>query len=180
MLPVHTGLVLLLLQAATLSRSRVPASEHQEVELSLDRTGMLRITAESVKGTSCELVDQLRGPFASSGEPGHSNCGLDELLDEGKYKLRLHSAPPGTGEVAVQVQPFTELNSTGLRLHPRQSVESEVHPAQQASYWLKVEQREPVSLRISGRTAGRIALWRAGEWQEDANFQKQSVSPSPG
>src|SRR5262249_16608095 len=66
------------------------------------------------------------------------------------------------------------------RLHPRQSVESEVHPAQQASYWLKVEQREPVSLRISGRTAGRIALWRAGEWQEDANFQKQSGSPPPG
>jgi len=180
MLPLHSGLALLLLQAATLSRSRVPASEEQEVELSLDRTGMVRITAESVKGTSCELVDQLRGPFASSGEPGQSNCALDELLDEGSYKLRLHSEPPETNAVGVQVQPFAELNPTALRLDPRGSAQQEVHPGQQASYWLKVGQREPVTLRISGRTAGRVALWRAGEWLEDANLREQPVSPSPG
>lgn len=180
MLPVHTGLVLLLLQAATLSRSRVPASERQEVELSLDQTAMVRITAQSIKGTSCELVDQLRGPFAFSGEAGQSNCALDALLDEGKYKLRLHSASHETGDVAVQVQPFTELNSKVLRLDRGQSVQLEVHPGQQASYWLRVERRQPITLRISGRTAGRIALWRAGEWQEDADFREQSVSPAAG
>src|SRR5262249_36877168 len=177
----HLGvLALLLLKAAALSRSRVPASPEQEVVLSLDQAAMVRILAASAKGTSCDLVDQLRGPFASSGEPGHRDCALDELLDAGTYKLRLHSDSTGTGEIAVRAQPFTELNPAPLRLDPRQSAQQEVHPGQQASYWLKVEQRQAVTLRISGRTAGRVAVGGAGEWLEDANRREQPVSPSPG
>src|SRR6266496_3946031 len=87
--------------AATVSPAQVPASGRQSTLLTVARSGMVRIATRGAGGTACTLVDQLRGPFASSGAVGTRECALDLLLDAGPYELLLDSPAKGKGQVTV-------------------------------------------------------------------------------
>src|SRR3712207_5826404 len=87
----------LLLHAVSLSPASVPAKGNQETLVTLDRASRVAITARTPSGTACEIVDQVRSPFAQSGAAGSANCELDLLLDSGTYKLRLASRTKGKG-----------------------------------------------------------------------------------
>lgn len=178
-LPLIT-LPLLLLHAASVSPPAVPARGSQEAILTLDKAGRYVVKASSPAGTACEIVDHVRGPFAQSGTVGRSSCELDLLLDAGTYKLRLTSKPKGKGNVALSVRPYEEINATPLRLEPRREVQQRLKPRQQASYWLKIDERQPVTLRIAGRHAGDVRLWRTGEWLEPIAARDTSPRPRPG
>lgn len=178
-LPLIT-LPLLLLHAASVSPPSVPARGAQEAILTLDKAGRYTVRAQSPAGTACEIVDHVRGPFEQSGAAGGSNCELDLLLDAGTYKLRLTSKPKGKGTVALSVKPYEEINATPLRLEPRREVLQRLKPRQQASYWLKIDERQPVTLRIAGRHAGDVRLWRSGEWLEFIPPRDIRPSPRPG
>ncbi|MDY7233217.1 hypothetical protein [Hyalangium rubrum] len=178
-LPLLT-LPLLLVHAASVSPATVPARGAQEAILSLDRAGRYIVKAQSPAGTACDLVDHVRGPFAHSGAVGRSSCELDLLLDAGTYKLRLSSKSKGTGKVALSVTPYEELNATPLRLEPRREVKQRLLSRQQASYWLKIDKRQPVTLRIAGRHVGDVRLWRTGEWLEPISARDTQPRPRPG
>ena len=178
-LPLLT-LPLLLLHAASVSPATVPARGAQESILTLDRAGRYIIKAQSPAGTACDIVDHVRGPFEHSGQVGKSSCELDLLLDAGTYKLRLSSKPKGKGNVAISVAPYTELNPSPVRLEPRREVKQSLKPRQQASYWLKIDQRQPVTLRIAGRHAGDVRLWRSGEWLDPLTARDTNPRPRPG
>jgi hypothetical protein len=178
-LPLLT-LPLLLLHAASVSPTTVPARGAQEAILKLDKAGRYFIRAQNSPGTACEIVDHVRGPFAQSGTVGRFNCELDLLLDAGTYKLRLTSKRKGKGNVTLSVTPYEEINATPLRLEPRREVKQRLKRYQQASYWLKIEQRQPVTLRIAGRHAGDVRLWRTGEWLEPLTARDTSPRPRPG
>src|SRR5690349_1721471 len=105
-----------ILAAATLNPATVPASGRQDVLLTLDAPAALHLSARSPSGTSCEVVDRVRGPFAHAGTPGGASCELDLLLDAGEYKLRLESPKRGKGDVALAATPFTEINDKPLKL----------------------------------------------------------------
>ena len=158
----------------------VPARGSQEAILTLDKAGRYIVRAQSPAGTACEIVDHVRGPFAQSGVAGGSSCELDLLLDAGTYKLRLTSKPKGKGNAALSVKPYEELNPTPLRLEPRREVQQHLKPRQQASYWLKIDERQPVTLRIAGRHAGDVRLWRSGEWLEALTARDTNPRPRPG
>ncbi|WP_224360294.1 hypothetical protein [Hyalangium versicolor] len=178
-LPLLT-LPLLLLHAASVSPATVPARGAQEAILTLDKAGRYIVKAQSPAGTACDIVDHVRGPFEHSGQVGRSSCELDLLLDAGTYKLRLNSKAKGKGNVTLSVTPYTELNPSPLRLEPRREVKQNLKPRQQASYWLKIDQRQPVTLRIAGRHAGDVRLWRTGEWLEPLAARDTSPRPHPG
>lgn len=178
-LPLLT-LPLLVLHAASVSPPSVPARGAQEAILTLDKAGRYIVKAQSPAGTACEIVDHVRGPFEQSGTVGRSNCELDLLLDAGTYKLRLSSKGKGKGKVALSVTPYEELNPTPLRLEPRREVRQALKPRQQASYWLKIDKRQPVTLRIAGRHAGDVRLWRTGEWLEPLTARDTTPRPRPG
>lgn len=167
----------LLLQAVTVSSSSVPARGEQEVKLSLDAPAMVRLTATSSSGTRCTVVDQVRGPFASAGQVGRHSCELDLLVDQGTYKVRLESHPRGKGQVKVQAAPFTEQNPRPFKLAPGQRLASSLKPGQQASFWLQVGAREVPYLRVSGRNAGEVKLWRNGTWLEEAPLRRTTQWP---
>lgn len=171
---------LLLLSAMRFTPESVPARGAQESILTLDQPARVALSARSSSGTSCELVDHVRGPFAQGGTAGRSNCELDLLLDAGTYKLRLNSRLKGKGQVTLQAQPYSELNPQPVRLLPRSEVRQQLAPRQQASYWLHLEQRQPVTLRVSGRTAGDIRLWRSGQWLEPVAARDTSPRPRAG
>ncbi len=171
---------LLVLHAASVTPPTVPAQGAQEAIITLDRAGRYIVKAQNPAGTACTLVDHVRGPFAQSGAVGKASCELDLLLDAGTYKLRLSSKSKGKGKVALSVTPYEELNPTPLRLEPRREVKQALKPRQQASYWLQIDKRQPVTLRIAGRHAGDVRLWRTGQWLEPITARDTNPRPRPG
>ena len=177
---------LLLLHAIRLSPESVPARGNQETLVTLDKASRVVITARSPSGTGCEMVDHVRGPFARSGSAGRSNCELDLLLDAGTYKLRLASNPPSKkkkqrqDKVTLQAEPYTEDNAQPVLLEEGREVRQTLEPRHQASFWLKLEKRQPVIVRVSGRTAGDVRLWRNNEWLEPVSLRDASVQLRAG
>ena len=167
--------------AATIAPATVPATGRQEVLLAVDAPSALHFSARSASGTSCELTDRVRGPFAHAGAAGSGNCELDLLLDAGQYKVRLESPRRGKGNVTLSATPFTEINATPLRLTNNVGLATTLKPGQQASYWLNVEARDasPV-IRIAGRHAGDVRLWRNGQWLEPIAIGHTQFAPTPG
>lgn len=180
MAPALSALTLLVLHAATLSPASVPATGPQEALLTLDAPAALHLSARSASGTRCEVIDRVRGPFASAGQPGGASCELDLLLDAGQYKVRLESSPRGKGQVALAATPFTKLNATPVRLAPGSGVLTTLKAGQQASFWLSVKERHVPHVRVAGRQAGDVRVWRNGEWIEPVALSHDTFSPTPG
>ncbi len=171
----------LLLGAATISPTRVPAQGPSEALLKVGAPGMVRVRSTGLVGVTCALVDRVRGPFATGGEAGHIACDLTELLDAGTYKLRLSGPKKAAGEVGLEANEFPESQRPLVRLDRGQSVDATLAPGRQASFWIRV--RDPhraLNLRITGRTAGRVALWRQGRWLEAHPFTDFAPSPRSG
>ena len=118
MATVLPALCFLVVNAASLSTSSVPGAGRQEALLTLDAPAAIHLSARSAAGTSCTVIDRVRGPFASSGNVGGANCELDLLLDAGQYKLRVESPRRGKGPVTLSATPFQELNASPPRLTP--------------------------------------------------------------
>ncbi|HEY1088938.1 MAG TPA: hypothetical protein VGE37_14640, partial [Archangium sp.] len=163
---VLPALSLLVVHAATLSTSSVPGNGRQEVLLTLDAPAALHLSARSGAGTACTVIDRVRGPFASAGNVGGTNCELDLLLDAGQYKVRLESPRRGKGTVTLAANVFTELNAPVPRLVPGSGVVGTLKPGQQASYWLSLKERGTPMIHVMGRHAGDVRLWKNGEWLE--------------
>jgi hypothetical protein len=173
-------LPLVLLLTANVNPAAVPSQGKQASIITIEKPGMYRITAESPGGTRCEIVDHLRGPFSWSGAEGRSNCKLDLLLDAGVYKLRLRSPKKGKGQVKIQAKPFEEINQKPVRIEDGRSVEQSMRPGQQASYWIRVPKRRWTTLRVMGRTAGDVRLWRDGQWVEEIQANRGELMPKDG
>jgi len=172
-------LVLVALQVSVEPAS-LPAQGGQLATLRLDRAGMVHLSARSEAGTACVVVDHLRGPFAQAGQEGRENCELDLFLDAGVYRVRLTSPARGKGQVTLGARAFEELAPRPVALEPGQVEERELAPGQQVSYWVRVPARGPVALRVVGRTAGLVRLWRDGEWIEELAQEERELSLRPG
>ncbi|MFZ5441613.1 MAG: hypothetical protein ACOZQL_16520 [Myxococcota bacterium] len=158
----------------------MPGSGRQETLLTLDAPAAIHLSARSGSGTACEVIDRVRGPFARAGNVGGANCELDLLLDAGQYKIRLESPKRGKGQVAVSATPFQELNAPPPRLVPGSAVVTTLKPRQQATFWLSLKERGVPWVRVSGRHAGDVRLWKNGEWLEPTQPWRQQFSPRPG
>ena len=123
----------MLLSGLTLSTPTVPATGHATALVTLDKPAMVRLSAQSPSGTSCEVVDRVRGPFAQDGQAGRRNCKLDLLLDQGSYKLRLESSQRGKGKPASR-RSSSRVNPTPQRLVPGSLSQLTLKSGQQASY----------------------------------------------
>jgi hypothetical protein len=170
----------LVASAASLSQSTVPAGGRHETILTLDAPAAVHLSARSGSGTACEIVDRVRGPFARAGVAGGKNCELDLLLDAGQYKVRLESPSKGRGQVTLSATVFTEKNPAPVKLVAGAAIETTLGPIQQASYWLPMATRGVPYVRINGRFAGDVRLWRNGEWLEPLTLRQATVTNTPG
>jgi len=170
----------LVVQAASLSQTSVPASGRHETLLTLDAPAAVHLSARSGSGTSCELIDRVRGPFARAGAVGRTNCELDLLLDAGQYKVRVESPARGKGQVTLSVTAFAERNPAPVQLANGAAVELTLKPMEQASFWLPMPTRGVPYVRVSGRNAGDVRLWRNGEWLEPLSLRRATVTNTPG
>lgn len=170
----------LVVQAASLSQSSVPAAGQYETILTLDAPAAVHLSARGPSGTSCEVIDRVRGPFARAGTVGRVNCELDLLLDAGQYKVRVESPAKGKGTVAISAAVFGEINKGSVQLANGAAVETTLKPAQQASFWLTMPTRGVPYVRINGRHAGDVRLWRNGEWLEPISLRHTTTTNTPG
>ena len=180
MTPSLSILAYVLLGAVSVTPQTLPSAGKQEAIVTIQDPGMYQIRATSPEGVACQIVDHLRGPFQQSGIVGKQNCDMALLLDAGVNKLRLEAPRNGKGQIQLQVRPFEEINPSVVRLPHRRSVEQVLHPGQQASYWVRVEKRRFVLLRVFGRTAGMVRLWRDGKWVEELQARSFEVVPKEG
>ncbi|MBL8919154.1 MAG: hypothetical protein JNJ54_09865 [Myxococcaceae bacterium] len=170
----------LVVQAASLSQSQVPATGRHETILTLDAPAAVHLSARSGSGTACEVIDRVRGPFARAGVVGRTNCELDLLLDAGQYKVRVESPLKGKGQVALSAAVFTELNPAPSQLATGAVHEATLKPGQQLSFWLPMPTRGVPYVRIAGRHAGDVRLWRNGEWLEPLTLRRTVTTNTPG
>jgi hypothetical protein len=180
MLPALSALSVLLVHAASITPATVPATGRQEALLTLDAPSAIHLSARSGSGTSCVVLDRVRGPFANAGVAGGVNCELDLLLDAGQYKVRLESARRGKGAVTLVATPMTELNQTPVRLKAGDAQVTRLKPGQQASFWVSLPARGTPFIHVAGRHAGDVRLWRNGEWLEKTPIAHTQFAGTPG
>lgn len=169
-----------LLAAISVQPATVPAQGTHDALVTIDRPSMVHLTASSGAGTACEVVDKVRGPFERAGTVGRKSCELDLLLDQGTYKLRLTSPAKGKGQVRLAAVPFTEVLPSPMRLVDGGHFEQRVPAGSQLSFWVTSNGKTPLYLRVTGRTAGELRIWRAGVWAEEGAPQHSEARPVPG
>lgn len=174
------SLLAVTLGAIAVNPATVPAKGPAQSIVTVDKTSMVHLSTANPAGSACEVVDHLRGPFASSGVVGKTNCDLDLLLDAGVYKVRVTSPLKGKGNATVKAEPFQEVNTPLLRLERGRQVDGTLKPHQQASFWVHVDKRTFVPLRVSGRNAGEVKLWKSGQWSESVGTSPNTVTAVAG
>lgn len=170
----------LAISAIVVTPSSLPAGGTQEATLQLNAPSLVRITARTPFEATCTLVDRRRGPFTA--RPTRDGaCVLEELLDAGDYLLRVEGpskVPAKAAATVITATPFVERNSPVVRLDDRTAQTTTLALGEQRSYALDVDKPGRLRLRIVGRTAGRIELWREGEWREPLALAHDAVSPT--
>ena len=76
------------------------------------------------------------------------------FLDRGHYKILLHANEQGSGDAALTVHRFAELNGPDIpRLPEIKRIDAELGDFQQRSYWLEVTNRRPWRSRRRAATS---------------------------
>ena len=128
--------------ALGLERATLPASGEHDTLLSVAQFGRYSISVKSDQGVALQLVDRMTGPGDIEGAPGERDGRIDAFLDRGRYKLLLRASAHGSGEAALSVHPFAELNGPEIpRLPEIKRIDTDLSDYQQRSYWMEIKDR---------------------------------------
>ncbi len=172
--------LVLLLASASVRPASVAAIGEQETTLHIVKPGMYHLSARSGHGTTCQVVDIHRGPFAYGGLLGTRDCELDLLLDMGSYLVRLHSPKKATGKVELSLKEFIQDRPKPLLLKRGRSDNTKLSPGHQVSWWIKVQKNRDVEIVVAGKNAGRVELWREGKWIQSIQKKPMEYFSEPG
>lgn len=164
-----------------LDRKTLPATGEQQSILSVAQFGRYAVTVKSGQGVALQLVDRKAGPGEIAGAAGESDGRIDAFLDRGLYKILLHASAEGSGEAALTLHPYAELNGEDLpRLPEIKRIDTALADFQQRSYWLEIKQRRLVAIEAAGRSLTDLRLWRDGNWLVDATPEEDEIEPEAG
>ena len=167
--------------AATLERDRLPAKGRHETIVTISDFGRYAMSSHSEQGTGLQYINKMSGPSAISGRAGERDGRIDAFLDVGEYKLVTHAAANGSGEVALEVEPFTEVGGEpAQQLVEHKLVSSSLEDLQQRSYWIHLSSRQTLLLEAAGRSLGDLRLWHEGNWLLDLAPGEEIVEPAEG
>ncbi|MDQ7246381.1 lysozyme inhibitor LprI family protein [Dongia sedimenti] len=167
--------------ALGLEQGTVPATGDQQTLLSVAAFGRYAVTVKSAQGVALQLVDRMAGPGPVEGVAGEKDGRVDAFLDRGVYKILLQADEQGSGEAALSVHPFAELNGPEMpRLPEIRRIDTDLGDFQQRSYWLEISSRRVVAIEAAGRNLSEMRLWRDGNWLVDAVPVADQVEPEPG
>jgi uncharacterized protein len=164
-----------------LEKSVLLATGKQSTILSIAAFGRYSLSVKSQQGVALQLVDRMIGPGAVMGAAGESDGRLDTFLDRGHYKILLQASDKGSGDAALAVHPFAELNGPELpRLPDIKRIDTALDDYKQRSYWIEVTERRTVAIEAAGRNLADLRLWRDGNWLIDATPASEEIEPRPG
>jgi len=148
--------------SATIETSSFPNSGTQKTLLHVDVLGRYRISAESVTGSSIELVDRLSGPVLKRGEAGRENGYLDLFLEVGTYQLICENTESGPGTVELKVLPFAhQPMPTPDYL---EVVEADLGDMEERSFWVQHDGKSEFRFEAMGRCLKEVRVWYPGDW----------------
>lgn len=165
---------------AALDSASVPAAGSHAAILTVSAFGRYAVTVSSASGTGLQVVDRMAGPGSVFGTPGERDGRADVFLERGQYRVVTQGHPKATGEARLAVHAFTERHAQPPMLVELKPVEEALKDLEQASYWIEVKERRPVSLEAAGRSLADLRLWRDGTWLVDATPATQVVQPTVG
>jgi uncharacterized protein len=164
-----------------LDRKTVPATGEQQSLLSIAQFGRYSVTVKSAQGVALQLVDRKAGPGEVQGVAGEADGRIDAFLDRGLYKIVLQASEEGSGDAALTVHPFAELNGADLpRLPEIKRIDADLGDFEQRSYWLEIKDRRTVAIEAAGRNLTDMRLWRDGNWLVDATPAEDQIEPQAG
>lgn len=174
----------------TVDKDSVTAQGVQDVVVKVQKPGMVHVGVNSDVGVTCTLIDHQRGPFWNNGQLGKTSCKADLLLDQGLYKLRLTSPGEKPGKAkkkssaviptaGLDVKGFVDVDAP-LVLLPGTSSTVRLPEQKQVTRWLRIPQQQEIVVDVYGRTAGRVSLWRDGQWIEEATAKDTVERPQAG
>ncbi|MTJ79762.1 MAG: hypothetical protein F8N37_01890 [Telmatospirillum sp.] len=143
--------------------------------------GRYAVTVTSPQGTALRLVDRMAGPSEQDGEAGERDGRLDLFLGPGDHKAVMTGLKAAKTPAEVQVRPFVERNAgTPPRLTELAVVATDLADAEQRSYWIRIDRRQPVFLEAAGRHLADLRLWKDGTWLVDALPEASVSEPEAG
>lgn len=148
--------------AATLDDTLLPAAEEADTLLHVTSPGRFVLAASSPGGAALQLVDMLSGPSEVAGAAGAQDGRLDRLLDVGVYRLRVFSAPGGTGTTTLTVTAFRDAAPPRALPQPGTTLDATLGDAGQRAWWLNVPPSGEVRIEAAGRALADLRLWRDG------------------
>jgi uncharacterized protein YecT (DUF1311 family) len=164
-----------------LDHNTLPATGDQHSILSVAQFGRYSVSVKSTQGVAQQLVDRMAGPGPVEGVAGESDGRVDAFLDRGQYKILLQASEQGSGDAALSVHPFAELNGPEIpRLPEIRRIDTDLGDYQQRSYWVEITSRRVVAIEAAGRNLTEMRLWRDGNWLVDATPVVDQVEPEPG
>ncbi|MCL2219236.1 MAG: hypothetical protein FWB94_05050 [Chitinispirillia bacterium] len=169
--------------------SEVSAKGRREHLVKVNRWGRYIVKAKSAEGVSVEVVDKLRGTFASAGQAGESDGQVEVFLEAGYYKVFTAGPEDAKGQVYVTVDRFApvspaDISGTGessagapadLRDSRAEAAKTEyLEPFKQTAaalasgevkfWWIFVPRDTLVYIEAMGRHLSSMAVFRGGEW----------------
>jgi len=166
--------------ALGLDKNTLPATGDQQALLSVAQFGRYSVTVKSGQGVALQLIDRMAGPGPIEGVAGESDGRVDAFLDRGVYKILTQASEQGSGEAALTVHPFAELNGPEIpRLPDIKRIDTTLGDFAQRSYWLEITSRRVVAIEAAGRNLAELRLWRDGNWLVDAAPAVDQVEPEP-
>ncbi len=179
---------------ASLSRAELPREGDGSSVLTVPSFGRYGIWVESDTGVALQWVDKMAGPGGWSGRAGESDGRHDVFLDRGELLIRSRgpkaaepvdgaepAALPVDGRSArLRVERFRPRSDENVFLPPQRTLADELADFEEASWWLKIKERERVVLEAAGRHLGDLRLWRDGTWLEAAEPGHQIIEPKVG
>jgi len=170
-----------LAEGPTLSPDRVSARGRQTATLEIPRFGRYSIRVTSPQGTALQLTDRMAGPGEVAGAAGERDGRLDLFLDRGDYQVSTLGHRAASGEAALEVRAFAEVDAeTPRRLEPLRLVSSSLRDLEERAWWLDLRQAAQIELEAAGRSLADLRLWRDGLWLVDAAPTRERLQPLPG
>ncbi len=158
-----------------------------ETILRVPTVGRYAIVSQGKLGASLELVDRMAGSMATNGRASGMDAvagRIDSFLEPGEYKIRI-GKPQGQA-VTLSARAFSVANAGREdfdvpELAKIQSVSGELHDFELLSWWVRIDESDPVLLlEAHGRNLTDAVVWRDGAWDTGIRPLMREFEPEKG
>jgi len=149
---------------------------------SLEEPGRVAVEVQSEAGAELVLIDRSSGIMARAGRTGFEDGRIDILLDAGEYRVEVKTLREEE-TAALSVTEFSPRPADPALLSESEpgTLHSQVlEDYQSLSFWVTLEEEEPLILEALGRCLHEMVIWKDGILRLPESFGIEDYAPSSG